>query len=179
MAGLEVLVAVILGVTLYGVAAALCERSGPRQVLAPGTDVGPRPGYAFYPAAALQRRRLGLDRALWRVWSLETFHKPGRRRAVLTVSLRAAAAKLSALEIVQALERSTHQLLLTSGLEAIVVEVCQRPSGPSAVGDWVALRTCDGRGWGGRQRGVFFLVESPQAVRSPRGSAASIEDRDA
>lgn len=159
MDGVEALISVILGLTLYGAAAMLSDAVQVRGRRRPGVDPGPVPGYAWYPGEAVDAGRLGLAPERWSVESLEAFHKPGRRRLVLT--LRARGGPMGLDERARALEAATMAAMIRAGADVVVAEVSALPQGPSSPEGLVALRSADGRGWSGRERVPGFVLEGP------------------
>lgn len=169
---MEILAAAVLGLTLYGVAAALVPEVTSRVSWGEGAEPGPRPGYVFYPGEAVDWGRLGLQPGVWELVSLESFTSGRRSRLVLTLSPTGHAGEQAPLEVVRALEKVTKRALLASKAEVVVVELARRPCEPSVRENWVALRSGDGRGWSGRERGAYFVVESPVPVSSSEVAAS-------
>ena len=165
MMGLAFFAAVILGLTLYGVADLLCEAGAGRQRRQiEGTDRGPVPGYALFPPEAIDRCKLGLA-GPWRPTSLETFHSKGRRRLVVTASPVTAGRVPGGGETIDMLERATRMMVVNTGAEVVVIELSASPHGPSERGAWTAMRSVDGRGWSGRGAEGAFVVEVPGSPR--------------
>lgn len=170
---MEILAAAVLGLTLYGVAAALVPEVTSRARWGEGAEPGPRPGYVFYPGEAVDWGRLGLQPGVWELVSLESFTSGQRSRLVLTLLPTDHGEALAPLELVRALELVTKRALSASEAEVVVVELARRPREPSVRENWVALRSSDGRGWSGRERGAYFVVESPVPVSTSEAAASA------
>ena len=162
MGGMAFFIAVVLGLTLYGVATEICrDRSGRCRSLSSGTDRGPVPGYSLIPGEGLNESWLGLDSA-WRARSLETFH--GRRtRLVLTAKLMSSGFRPDRSEVREKLEHAADIICRRTGADVVVIEVTGSPEEPSGRSGWLAMRCDDGLGWSGeRMHGQRLFVQGPE-----------------
>ena len=157
MSALVVLVSVVLGLSLYGLAAFSCAGATARARFDNTVRRGPVPGYAYYPGEAVDRVAIGVDGISLGVHSLETYHSRDRQRIVLTLSPGTEALKHAGL----VLERLVAALLMRSGAHVAVVELSSNPAGPSLIGDWTVIGSIDGRGWSGRGQGVVMVRGLP------------------
>ncbi len=150
--------ALVFGLSLWGAAHLVRSRVDFRASYSAGRQDGPVPGYAFYPAPAIQSMRWMVAGG-WDATSLETFHSPQRSRLVVTVSPRFG--RSSSIDTPSLLERATQDLLEQTGAHVAVIEVTSTPTQSSQIGQWTAIASKDGRGWSGLDRDAWLVIEAP------------------
>lgn len=160
-----------LGATLYAFAELALPPRWWRRSRGGGVEQGPVPGYALYPGEALDARRMGLEGSPWRAHSLETFHSPARKRAVVTLARRPGAALPDAESVPGALLAVARRVQEATGVDVVVVEWAAAPDGLSAPGAWVGVYSPDARAWDGEREGVRFFAEGPAVAADGGGGA--------
>ena len=145
--------------------------------MAPGSRVGPVPGYVYMPGEAIRwdtayRLPDGLGDEWWPL-SIETIHAGSRQRIVLSIGHY----PMERGQLFTLLKQLTSRIHMRTTVQAVAIEARLRDAGEEHVAS--LIYSADGQGWTGTADGVEYSCYIPGEPAFRFGSLSGAENGDA